>query len=337
MDRAAVLDVIFGRWRSQIAYTGVALGVFEAIGEASKEAGAIARELSLDPAHSYRLLRALACVGLLAEQPGRRFSLTPGGAFLRADHPETLRGITLLEEGPEHYALWKHLPAMVRDGKQNAFVREFGHMAFDHAAQHADYESVFDDGMSSYSATETAAVLDVLSRRDVSQLAHVCDIAGGRGHLLASLVAAHPHLRGTVLERADVIRDERELWARKLGVADRCAYRAGDMFTDVPAADAYLMKHIVHDWNDAECVQLLENVRRVAAPDARLFVAEYVVPGPETPHFAKLFDIHMMCWGTGRERTSEEYAALFERAGWKYAGTFFPSAGTLGVVEGTKG
>jgi len=143
-----VLDLIFGRWRSQILYAGVKLGIFDAVRTGSKKAAQLANELNLDPALTYRLLRALGSLELLREDKDRTFSLTETGELLRSDHPQTLRGVTLLEEGPEHYALWKHLPAMVCDGKQNAFVREFGCMAFDHAVQDAGYAEVFDNAMS---------------------------------------------------------------------------------------------------------------------------------------------------------------------------------------------
>jgi hypothetical protein len=332
-----ILEIIFGRWRSQILYAGVKLGVFDALANADKDATLIAQNLGLDPGLSYRLLRALACLGVLTEDENHRFSLSAAGEFLRADHPETLRGVTLLEEGPEHYALWKHLPEMVREGKQNAFMREFGQMAFEHADRNPAYAQVFDQAMSSYSGTEAAWVLEALEGHDFSGISHLCDVGGGRGHLLCSFLAKYNHLKGTVIERAEVIHDKASLWADKMNVGDRCSYLAGDMFQEVPPADAYIMKHIIHDWNDEECVQILSNLHRSAAPAAKVFIAEYVVPDPNTPHFAKLFDIHMMCWGTGRERTSTEYAALLEQADWKYVDTWFPISKAIGVVEGRKG
>jgi hypothetical protein len=106
------------------------------------------------------------------------------------------------------------------------------------------------------------------------------------------------------------------------------------MFEQIPAADAYSMKMILHDWNDAECVRILPKARRAASPGARVFVIEHVVPGPDTPHFSKLFDIHMMCWGTGRERTADEYAALLEQSGWRSTGTRYPPSRMMGVIEG---
>ena len=108
------------------------------------------------------------------------------------------------------------------------------------------------------------------------------------------------------------------------------------MFKEIPAADAYTMKMILHDWNDDECVQILENIRKAASDSGRIYICEHIVPGPDTPHFAKLFDVHMMCWGTGRERTSDEYRALLESSGWKYVDAWYPSQGLVGVVGGTK-
>ncbi len=331
-----VMDILSGRWRSQILYAGVKLGVFDALRAGPKRADDVASELQLDRPHTYRLLRALASLGLLSEDRNRSFSLTASGEFLRADHPQSLRGITLLEEGPEHYAVWKHLCAIVRDGGGDGFVREFGRPIFLYAVEAPGYGAIFNEAMSSLSAGETAMVLEALATYDFSGISHVCDVGGGHGHLLCSLLAKHPHLRGTVYELPSVIEQRDLLWAQKMNVAARCEYVAGDIFTEVPAADAYLLKHILHDWDDADSVRILSNVHKAAARDARVFVAEYVVPGPEAPHFAKLFDIHMMCATGGRERTEEEYAGLFERAGWAYRTTWYPPSRLMGVVEAAK-
>lgn len=331
-----VIDLIFGRWRSQILYAGVRLGVFEALREGTKDAASITKELKLDMELGYRLLRALGALGLLWEQEGRRFSLTEAGCYLLSDHPQTLRGVTLLEEGPEHYALWKHLPEMIRDGKQNAFVREFGRMAFEHAAVDSGYAEVFDEAMSSYSSSQTTLALQALEEYDFSGISHLCDVGGGHGHLICGFLTHYPHLRGSVLERPEVVADQSRLWANKLGLSDRCEYVPGNMFEAVPTADAYVMKLILHDWNDEECVQILRTLHRSAAKGGRVFIIEHLITEPTVPHFAKLFDIHMMCWGTGRERTPAEYAALLERAGWKYRQTWYPPSKVMGIVEGAK-
>ncbi len=334
--RHTVIDMIFGRWRSQILYAGVKLGVFDALSVGPKSSTDLAAELCLNPALTYRLLRALGSLVLLKEEMDQMFSLAPAGEYLRKDHPETLRGMTLLEEGPEHYAVWKHLPAMIEDGNQDGFVREFGHPIFVHAVEDSEYGAVFDEAMSSYSSGETAMVLEALAAHDFSGISHLCDVGGGHGHLLCSLLAKYPDLRGTVYELPNVIERKDLLWAKKMNVSNRCEYVAGDMFKEVPRADAYLLKHILHDWNDAECVRILSNMHEEAPSGARACVAEVIVPGPETPQFSKLFDIHMMCATSGQERTEEEYVALFDRAGWRHVKTWYPASKLMGVVEAVK-
>lgn len=334
--RHTVIDMIFGRWRSQILYAGVKLGVFDALSVGPKSSTDLAAELCLNPALTYRLLRALGSLVLLKEEMDQMFSLAPAGEYLRKDHPETLRGMTLLEEGPEHYAVWKHLPAMIEDGNQDGFVREFGHPIFVHSVEDSEYGAVFDEAMSSYSSGETAMVLEALAAHDFSGISHLCDVGGGHGHLLCSLLAKYPDLRGTVYELPNVIERKDLLWAKKMNVSNRCEYVAGDMFKEVPRADAYLLKHILHDWNDAECVRILSNMHEEAPSGARACVAEVIVPGPETPQFSKLFDIHMMCATSGQERTEEEYVALFDRAGWRHVKTWYPASKLMGVVEAVK-
>jgi len=335
-DHEKVVDIIFGRWKSQILYAGVKLGIFDFVTSSPKNASETAKELGLDAALSYRLLRALGSIGLLKEDDQKRFSITSMGQLLRRDHPQTLSGVTLLEEGPEHYAIWKHLTAMIEDGKQDGFVREFGQKIFDYAAHHPPYAEVFNKAMSSYSATHSTWVLEALDKYDFSTIRHVCDVGGGHGHLLCNLLLKHQHLKGTVLELEQAIKDKELLWANKLGITDRCNYISGDMFHEVPGADAYLMKMILHDWSDKECVVILSNIQRASSVGTRLFIAEHIVPGPEIPHFSKLFDIHMLCALTGKERTEEEHVALLELAGFKHVKTHYPSSKSIGVVEAIK-
>jgi hypothetical protein len=179
---AQVFDLIFGRWRSQILYAGVKLGVFEALARGPQSAVPAARELGVDAGLLYRLMRALGSLGLLHEDHSRTFALTPMGERLCRDHPRSLRGIALLIEGPEHYAAWKHLPALITDGQQDGFVREFGWPQFDYMVQHPSYGAVFNEAMSSYSHIDTQLVLEALEPYDFSGISHLCDVGGGHGH-----------------------------------------------------------------------------------------------------------------------------------------------------------
>jgi hypothetical protein len=282
---ARVIDLIFGRWRSQILYAGVKLGVFDALVSGPASAVRVASELEVDAGMLYRLMRALGSLELIHEDHEQLFSLTPMGELLRKDHPNTLRGMTLLEEGPEHYAAWKHLPALITEGQQDAFVREHGQPVFEYAVQHPSYEAVFNEAMSSYSSMDNALVFDALESYDFSGISHLCDVGGGHGHTLCSLLVKYPQLRGTVLERPSVIAKHEALWADKMGVGDRCTYVPGDMFQAVPPADAYIVKRVLHGRSDAECVHMLSIMHRAAPQQGRVFIMEHVVPGPNTPTF----------------------------------------------------
>jgi hypothetical protein len=154
--------------------------------------------------------------------------------------------------------------------------------------------------------------------------------------MLCSFLAKYKHLKETLLDLPSVINNKELMWDKKMNVEDRCSYNGGNMFNTVPGADAYMMKMILHDWNDEECIQILSNCRKSAPSNGLIFIIEHIVPSPDTPHFAKLFDIHMMCWGTGRERTEEEYVKLLEKSGWMFTKTWFPQSRIMGVIEGVK-
>lgn len=330
-----VNDLLAGSWRSQTAYAGAALGVFDHLppGE-TKTAEMLAAEIGAHSGLLYRLLRALASLGLLTEDASHGFSITGTGAVLRADHSQSLRDRALLNQGREHYVIWSHLPDLIRDGEQNAFVREFGAPAFDYADGNDHYAQAFNRGMTAISVLQSAWVLEALRQYDFSEIRTICDVGGGHGYMMCKLLKAQPHLSAIVFDLPSVIANPDELMASKQGLAHRCTYVGGDMFESIPSADAYTLKMILHDWNDDECVAILSNIRRAAPPHARVFIMESVVPGPETPHIAKLLDLHMMCWGTGRERTEDEYAALLSASRWRFAASWYPKSRAFGVIEG---
>jgi len=330
------MDIIFGRWKSQILYAGVKIGVFDYLTTNPKEIDQISQDLNLDQTMAYRILRSLASMGFLKEEAeGHRFSITTSGELLKKDHPQTLQGVLLLEEGPEHYQIWKHLPRMIKDGQQNAFLSEYGNNLFEYAAKNLDYSKVFNEAMNSYSAMHTAMVLEALNAYDFSNVNNICEIGGGQGHLLSHLHSKYNHLNGTILELAPVVNNQGSSWPNKMGLENRCKYIQGNMFEQVPSADLYMMKMILHDWNDNECIKILSNIHKSASEKSRIFIIEHIVPDPLTPHFSKLFDIHMMCATTGRERTIEEYKSILTRSGWRPINTHYPQSKMIGVIEGT--
>ncbi len=331
------MDIIFGRWKSQILYAGAKIGIFDYLTTSPKDIGQIARDLDLNETMAYRILRSIASLGFLKEEEdGRRFSITTLGELLRKDHPQTLQGVLLLEEGPEHYQIWKQLSRMIKDGQQNAFISEYGNNIFEYAGKNSEYSKVFNNAMSSYSAMHTAMVLEALNEYDFSNVSQICEIGGGQGHLLSHLQSKYNHLNGTILELESVVNNQDSSWPTKMGLQDRCKYIKGNMFEQVPSADLYIMKMILHDWNDDECKKILSNIHKSASDKSTIFIVEHIVPDATTPHFSKLFDIHMMCATTGRERTIEEYKSLLIQSRWKHVQTHYPKSNTIGIIEGTK-
>src|SRR5215469_12254178 len=222
-----VFDLIFGRWRSQTLYAGAALGVFDQLSDQPRTAAEVAEKIKADPAMLYRLMRALASIGLLIENDEQAFSLTDAGALLREDHPHSLRATALLEEGPEHYALWKHLVDMVRDGHQNGFVREFGTTGFEYARANPSYGLIFNKAMSSMSSLTTDWTVTALAQASCSGIRDVCDIGGGHGHLGCALLEAYPQFQMIVFDLPQVVSETGHLWAPKLGLTSGVDMLAG--------------------------------------------------------------------------------------------------------------
>lgn len=307
--RDRVIDLVAGRWRSRTLYAGVELGVFEVVGDRPKHAIEIADQAGIDRELGYRLLRALGSLGLLEEGANRRFTCTPAGRLLTADHPESLRGLVRLEEGPTHDALWRHLADVVREGEPGAFGRAFGHSGDVHRDTDRGYATVVDEAMRSYARVGVDLTRELLGEYDGDALDTLCVVGEDGRSLLGPLLQNRVSLDVTTLDHG-------------VGTAGRA-----------PAADVYLVAPVLHGYSDTECEQLFSTVGESAAEDARLFAIEHVVPGPERPHVAKLFDVRGLVVATGRERTSEEYASLLEASGWAYVDTHYPETELLGAIE----
>lgn len=323
--------------RQRILYAAVDLGLFDTLEDTHKSSDAMASTLDLDPSYTYRLLRALTSYGVVTENDQRGFALTPVGVCFQSDHPESIAGVIEFSFHPDHEAAWRHLPAMVREGGPDGYVREFGHDFFTHIEDAPELAAAFNELQTLNSKREAPQVLDAVSELDFSGMRTLCDVGGGHGYLLARLLDAYPKLEGIVLDLPSVVEEHDQHWASEIGVADRCEYMAGDMFESVPESDAYVLKHILHDWDDADCETILTTIHETAPADARLFVAEPLVPGPGVDHPSKQYDIVMLVENGARERTRTEYEALFERTGWELEDVHASDEGPLSVIEATKG
>lgn len=327
-----IFELLTGHWGGQIAFTGVKLGIFDELAGSPLSAEAVAVKLDLDPENTSRLLRALEALGLLEKRSDQSFANTDMGSMLTSDHPQKLRSFFLLGRGFE-FPAWVHLPELIRTGKKSGFKEEYGHSIYEHIEQDPEYAEVFDEAMTTASKMESAVALEVLGEEVFTDISHICDIAGGRGYLLSSLLQEHSHLTGEVLDLPSVV-EEAGAVPEEMGVADRVHFTAGDMFESVPEADGYIMKHNLHGWSDEECIQILSNIHAVAPMDAPAFSIDYVLPNSPGPHTAKLYDIKIMVAAGGRQRTVEEYDELFSNAGIKLTGHHEAVAGQVSVIEG---
>ena len=231
--------------------------------------------------------------------------------------------------GEEHYAAWGQLLHCLKTG-QNAFERIYGEPVFDWLAKHPEQAKIFDEAMVGVHGRETGAMLDAY---DFSQIDVVADVGGGNGSLLRGLLSRYPKMRGMLCDLPGVI--ERATATLSPSEPDnRLKPLVTDFFREVPSgADAYLLRHIIHDWNDEQAVRILRNVRRAMADDGRLLLIESIIlPGNE-PDFGKLLDLNMLVIPGGKERTRAEFEALYSAAGFRLSQTFDTASG-VSVIEG---
>ncbi|MDT0377593.1 methyltransferase [Streptomyces sp. DSM 42041] len=314
--RAATVSLVYGFAFSQVAGTVARLGVPAALGEQAEHVEKLAAATGTHAPSLLRLLRAAAGLGVLTEHPGDRFALTALGAALR-DEP-SLRALLDLYGDRSVWAAYGALEDAVRTGR-SGFEAAHGTGLFDVLEEDEALAGRFHGAMTGVTAAQVPAIVRAC---DVAAGAHVVDVGGGDGTLLAALLGARPGLRGTLVERPGALPAARRTLAAAGVAEDRCAVVEGDFFASVPdGGDAYLLKNILHNWSDADCVRLLRTCGRAAAArGGRVLVPTLVLPdgdapgGREEAALMALSDVEMMVLTSGRERTRAEYDALFAAA-----------------------
>jgi hypothetical protein len=316
-----------GYWISQSLYAAAKLGLADLIDTGPKRPAELAQATGTLAGPLYRLLRALASVGVFREQPDGTFVHTPLSALLRSG-PGGQRALAIMM-GEEHYRAWGELLYSLRTGKPS-FDHLFGKPIFDYLAEHPEQARTFDDAMTGVHGAETRLMLDAY---DFSKFGTLVDVGGGNGSLLCEVLQRHPSLKGVLFDRADVVENARAN-LRRAELEQRCTAVAGSFFESVPeGGDAYLMRHIIHDWDDAQALTILRNCRRAMKPRAKLLLVESVIPSGNDPFFGKLLDLTMLVLPGGQERTEAEYRRLFEAAGFRLA-RVVPTAQEVSVLEG---
>lgn len=325
-----LLQMIFGSVVTQMIAVAARLGLADLLAEGPMSVDELAAATHTHTPSLYRLMRALASVGIFEETESRRFTLTPLAARLQSDAPFSLKGFAILLGSEFYYRSWANLLHSVQTG-ESALELTYGMNLFEYLHQHPGDAAIFNEAMTSVSGREAAAVRDAY---DFSGCRTLVDVGGGHGVLLSTILKANPSLQGILFDRPPVVAGAGPLLQQE-GVADRCQVVGGDFFTEVPAgADAYILKYVLHDWDAGRARKILENCRAAVTPGGRVLVVDAVIPAGNTPFIGKLRDIVMLSMTPGGvERTEAEFQELFSEAGFKL-NRVIPTKSVVSIVEG---
>lgn len=304
------------------------LGIPDLIEAAPKSAEELARKIGADPQALYRLMRATASVGVLSEGRDGKFSQTPMSAVLRSDVAPGLRAFAIMGGREWHGRGWSHLHDCVRTGKQ-ALDQIYGAPVFEFLKQNPVEAQIFNDAMTELSMIDGPAVAEAYNFEGIRS---IVDVGGGHGLLLATILERNTHLHGTLYEIPNVI--EGAANGPLKAVMERCTLASGDMFSSVPAgADSYIMKHIIHDWPDNQCLKILKACRKSVNSGGTLLVVDNVIQPGNDFSPGKFLDLQMLIFPGGCERTEKQFRDLFAGAGWQLS-RIIPTTAGDSIVEG---
>jgi hypothetical protein len=325
-DRPTLQQLVNGYGAAQAIHVAAVLGIADRLAAGPKTANELADAAGAHPDSLYRLLRALASIGVLEERDERRFALAELGQGLRSDAPRSLSGWAAFIGRPPFWESWGALLHSVRTG-ENAFRHVHGQSVWEYRAARPEEQAVFDGAMASMTGAANAAILDAY---DFGQFRTVVDVGGGNGTLLGAILERHGAVRGLLFDQPHVATGAEETLAP---FADRCRTVGGSFFDSVPTGgDAYVLKAIIHDWEDHEAIAILSVCREAMAPGAAAVIIERDLGPPNADPDAKFSDLNMLVNPGGRERTYDEYRRLCDQAGLRLAGST-PTASGWAVFE----
>lgn len=329
--QAILLQMTTGVWVSQSIYVVTKLGIPDLLKQGSHHCDDLATKTGTHSESLYRVLRALASVGIFEETQPRCFQLTHLGTYLQSDVPGSMRAFTLMM-GEEHYLAWNNLIHSVQTG-ETAFQHQYGMDIFEYYRQNPEPGKIFEEAMTEFSVMENGAVVEDY---DFSGINQVVDVGGGQGSLVTAILQKNPTMQGVVFDQPYLKENAQQL-LEKEKVQDRCKFVGGDFFDKIfPGGDAYMLKHIVHDWDDEQAIAILQRCHQAMSEQGRLLVIEQVIPPGNQPFPGKFLDLNMLVMAPGgRERTAEEYRDLFQAAGFNLT-RIVPTKSDVSVVEGVR-
>ena len=324
-----LLQLASGSWIGQSVHVAAKLGIADLLEDGPKSPATLAEATGAHAGALHRLLRALASLGIFAEDAEGRFGLTPLADGLRTNAPGSLRAYSIMLGEDWHWRVWGELLHSVRTG-QGAFEHVFGRNVFSYFGEHPEAAQVFNAAMTSRTGQETAAVT---AAYDWPTRGIIVDVGGGQGALLSTVLRQNPGVRGILFDVPHVIAAGRELIGAA-GLGDRCELAAGDFFERVPpGGDLYLLKRVIHDWDDERAKAILCRCRAAMGKASRLLVIEHVLPPGNIPSWGKLLDLQMLVLTPGgRERDEAGFRALLGSAGLRLE-RILPAGPTASLIE----
>lgn len=328
---AFIIQTAFGPLIAQALYAATKLGVPDLLAEKPRTITDLAAATETDERALYRVLRSLASVGVFEETDPKVFALTPSAELLRSGVPGSLRDIVIFGGEEWHWRVWGNMLHSLKTG-QSAWGHVHGVEVFDYFAANPEQAEIFNRAMTDGSVGSAPAIVEAY---DFSKVKTLADIAGGHGYMLAQALKANPHLKGMLFDVPSVIAGAGELLETE-GVADRVEKVTGDFFAAVPpGADVYMMKSIIHDWDDERATVILKNIEKVLPAAGRVLILEGIVPEGNEPHISKLIDLEMLVSPGGVERTETEYRELLAGAGLRL-NRVIPTQSPFSIIEAVK-
>lgn len=309
-----LFGLVSGYRISQAIYVAAKLDLPGLLADGPRASEELAEATGTHAGALYRVLRFLAGVGLFDEVAPHRFSLTSLGAGLRQDVPGTVRPNVLMALDGYHWQAWGALLHSVQTG-EIAFNYVHGMGLFDYLSEHAETGTIFNQAMMSNTARSGTAIIEAY---DFSSIQRLADVGGGHGLMLATILRAYPAMQGVLFDRAEMLADATAV-LEEAGVSDRCKIVAGDFFASVPTGcDAYILRQIIHDWDDAQAIHILKNCHRSLQGRGKVLVVERSVGSDYRQALQVLhLDLEMLVMLGGCQRTDEEYRTLFAAAGFQ--------------------
>ncbi|MEP0981387.1 acetylserotonin O-methyltransferase [Leptolyngbya sp. FACHB-17] len=319
-----MLSLIGGFWVARSIHLAAKLGVADLFDDQPKTIAQLAAGTQTDPRSLYRLLRALGSVGIFTEVSDQCFALTPLGATLKSDSPGSMRYAAMAQMGDDHSLGWSNGLHSLKTGEV-AFDAAAGMPVWDYYAQHPEAGKVFSQSMTSMG---TAIAEAVAASYDFSEFRTIVDVGGAQGSLISAVLRSHPHLKGILFDLSEII--------ATVSVDENIQPVAGNFFESVPTGgDAYLMRWIIHDWDDEKSSIILRNCHRAMSDQSKLLLVEGIIPPGNEPAPVKLIDMIMLLMTGGRERTEAEYRSLLRSNGFELT-RVIPTPSMLSIIEAVK-